>query len=108
MTTLFEVFRLAIVIYEYEFDGPYNDFNNLKSEAGIYAVMVWKDNGWRLLDMGESENIVQNLSTHKRQSEWDLYSKKKARAFAALYEQDTQARKDIQEKLREKARPPCG
>ena len=99
---------MAIAIYEYEFDGPYADINSLKSKPGIYAVMVWKDEDWRLLDMGESQNIVEKLSSHERKEEWSLYSKKKTRAYAGFYEEDAEKRHEIQEELRSKARPPCG
>ncbi|MFK7825711.1 MAG: hypothetical protein AB8G05_16280 [Oligoflexales bacterium] len=99
---------MAIAINEFDFDGPYADHSNLKTKPGIYAVMVWKGNYWRLLDVGESQNVVEKLGNHERQGEWFLYSKNKDRAYAAFYEEDESKRKEIEGAIRTKSNPPCG
>jgi hypothetical protein len=98
---------MAIQIGNYNFEGPFRDSASLREQSGVYAVLGGNGtNSWKVVDVGESEQIRTRVSNHDRANCWGR-NRGDGLAYAAYYctERD---RMRIEQELRTKYNPPCG
>jgi hypothetical protein len=50
----------------YEFDGTYIDSNQLQARGGVYVVWCRNGDNWRVLDVGEAQDVRERLRNHER------------------------------------------
>ncbi len=91
----------------YEFDGPYSDGGILKEEAGVYVI--WCDTGssWDVLDVGESEDVVDRINNHDRRDCWFLNCNG-AVLYSAAYISDPEKRRNLENRIRSLEKVACG
>lgn len=53
---------MSILIGQHEFEGPITDFADVPSAPGIYALLHEGPTGFMLLDIEQSDNLVQSLT----------------------------------------------
>jgi len=93
--------------WDHEFDGAFTNPNSLKPAAGVYVI--WCDPGkyWIVLDVGESENVVERIKNHDRADCWrrncsgNIY-------YSATYISDQTDRIDLEYRIRSQERVACG
>jgi len=64
-----------ISIERYRFEGPFYEFSSLRRTRGVYAILDRRPSGTFVLDIGESENVRERVSSHDRQPSWRRNSK---------------------------------
>jgi hypothetical protein len=115
---------MSINIGGYDFEGPFNDPDEIKKEIGVYVVICLVDGlPHCILDIGTSEggtptrgisrvvtktgNLKHRLRTHKRRNCWD--EKKHGEiGYAVRYIQNTDERLAVEKELQWKFNYPCG
>lgn len=96
-------------IGRYEFEGPYSTVDKLEDKAGIYVILVFRNNTYYVIDVGESATVKSRVANHDRSLEWkkqgpgDLF-------VVVLYTTNIQqtGRIQIEQELRKMYSPPCG
>ena len=99
----------TIKIGDYTFDGPYASMDPIKDRSGVYAVICRKEDGYYLIDIGESAQVKTRLDTHDRKDCWKRNCQGTL-TYAVYYTPHLQqlGRMEIEQKLRAQYRPPCG
>lgn len=52
-----EEMNVSILIGQYEFDGPFDNVNDLSDLPGLYAILHYEDEEYSLIQIGQSESI---------------------------------------------------
>ena len=99
---------MSIKIGNYCAEGPFGSTKYLRARPGVYVILGWDglSSYWEVVDVGESEDIRERLSYHRRAPCWHRRGYEML-SVAAIY-QDAHKRKLVERKLREKYGPPCG
>jgi hypothetical protein len=98
---------MAIQIGKYNFEGPYPDTNNLRAQSGVYVILgKTGGNNWNVVDIGESGNVKDRISTHDRSPCWKKQGH--AELAVAVLHVNEQQRMSIERELRANYNPPCG
>ena len=89
------------------FLGPHTDTSQLPSISGVYVITTLSHNGRHtILDVGESKNIRERVSSHDRMQQW------RNNAVSGIYAwtlaSDELTRMTIESVLREAYKPICG
>lgn len=90
-----------------EWDGPHSDPSKLRPSSGVYSVWCHDGEQWRLIDLGESDDVQRRICFHDRKLQWDMV-KTGGLYFAAAYIDDLEQATGVAKDLRERFKPPCG
>ena len=52
---------MGILIGKYEFDGPYNDVNDLQEKEGLYAVLYQTGEEYELIHLSHADNVRERI-----------------------------------------------
>jgi hypothetical protein len=52
---------MTILIGKYEFDGPYHKVDDLEEKQGLYAVLHYKDDEYKLIHVAQADNIRERI-----------------------------------------------
>ena len=99
---------MGINIGKYGFDGPYANTDSLKAQSGVYAILGRgaDQDQWKVVDIGESENLRDRVANHDRS---DCWKRQGHRTLAvAGYYCDERTRMAVESELRAQFNPPCG
>lgn len=98
---------MAFTRWGYEFDGAHSDPNMLRGGAGVYVI--WCKNGefWSILDVGESENVLERINNHDRADCWTRNCSGTI-WYSATYIADQSQRVDLENRIRIRERVICG
>ena len=93
----------------YDFDGAYPNCNSLSNKPGIYVIWCKENESWKVLDVGESEDVRKRVCNHDRYKCWQEHCNSTI-YYSATYtpELDEDERKNIEKTIREVTDPPCG
>jgi len=83
----------------YQFDGAYNFSSMLSAKAGVYIIWCKKENGWKILDVGESINVTESIENHEKKELW----KQNCRGtilYSASYISNENERRKLEAKIR--------
>lgn len=100
---------MSINLATYTFEGPYRAIASLRNSAGVYAILDNTDDGYSILDIGESAMVQNRIQYHDRISCWTAHAN--GTLFSAvLYTPllGEHGRRVIEHKLRIAYRPACG
>jgi hypothetical protein len=97
---------MTIPIGRYTFEGPFSYTSSLKSQSGVYAILTPSGGSYKVLDIGESENVRTRIENHDRQPCWNR--NKNGSIFYAAYYCGATNRMLIERELRNQFNPPCG
>ena len=99
---------MSIQVGQYYAEGPFGNIGNLMSHSGVYVILGRSSQAanWNIVDVGESHNIRERISSHERKPCWIRQGFYEL-AVAVIY-CDHHNRKRIEQELRSSYRPPCG
>jgi hypothetical protein len=90
--------------------GPYPiaQADKLKNEPGVYVIRCRSSSGDTLIiDVGQSDNVRDRVMSHDRRECWNKNCKGRLEV-AATYIKDEQERLELEKKIRQRRKPPCG
>lgn len=93
--------------WDYEFDGSYSDAGMLEPKAGVYVIWCDTGNSWDVLDVGESEDVVDRINNHDRRDCWFINCNGTIR-YSATYISDPEERRDLENRIRSHEKVICG
>lgn len=93
--------------WDYEFDGAHIDPNMLQSRAGVYVIWCQDGDNWTILDVGESNDVVDRISNHPRADCWTRNCTGVIR-YSTTYTSDLQERLDLEQRIRDEEDVICG
>lgn len=98
---------MVYVQWGYPFDGPYKSPENLEPKPGIYVVWHKKGRNWIVLDVGESENLLQRCRIFDRIERWKRDIEVDGIQYGAHYMPDSSKRnrKAVESVIRNRAKP---
>jgi hypothetical protein len=100
----------AIVTNEghfYEMDGPHTSTTPLLKQSGVYLISTVQANGThKVIDVGESGDVHQRVSTHDRAPEWQPHAIDKL--YVSAFYCNEQTRMVVEQQLRAFHNPPVG
>ena len=86
------------------FSYPFEDIYENKS--GVYVVATRTDSiAWKILYVGESENVKNRLQNHEQEPCWVLNKRRELRIF--VYYCDFMERKNLETMIKIKHNPVC-
>lgn len=99
---------MSIILARYHFEGPFRNTDNLKSLSGVYAILGRNTayENWSVIDIGESSNVRERVSTHDRKDCWNRQGFNDLQV-AAYYCSEAE-RMRIEKELRNQFNPLCG
>lgn len=99
---------MSIQVGKYHADGPFGNEASLESRSGVYVILgrANQSQRWNVVDVGESADIRERLSSHDRAPCWRGQGHAQL-AVAAIYS-DAGSRMLIERELRGQFNPPCG
>lgn len=101
---------MSITIGNYDFEGPYNNTDDIKNKSGVYVILDFtKDDEWEVIDIGESKEVKLRLDTHDRYDCWVLNCD--LTIYYAVYytpHKESATRRAVEKELRDQFQPPCG
>ena len=62
---------MSIKISQYSFDGPFVSADELEDRSGVYVIWCKTEQGYSLLDVGESAEVKSRVESHERVSCWE-------------------------------------
>ena len=83
----------------YQFDGAYNFSWILNAKAGVYIIRCKKENGRKILDVGESANVRERIENHEKKECWEQNCRGTI-LYSATYLSDENERKKLEVKIR--------
>jgi len=106
---IFIEINMAFTRWGYSFEGAFLNCDSLKNLPGIYVIWCKSGENWKVLDVGESENVKERVCNHDRQDCWarncngTIY-------YSAVYFPDSSAeqRRVVESEIRTTTKPPCG
>lgn len=98
-----------INIGTYQFEGPYEDAAKLEDRSGVYAILDYRGNEYRLLDCGESSTVKTRVAGHDRRPCWIRNSIGRL-CYAVYYTPNLQqsGRMEVEQAIRKQYNPTCG
>lgn len=101
---------MPIRIGRYDFEGPFETPENLKNDAGVYAVIALDTDRGAMIDVGETTDIKDKVNNHERKQCWEKLSNDRPIRFAAVYTHEIaeQGRHMIEKEIRSQFTVPCG
>jgi hypothetical protein len=93
---------MSIEIGWFSFDGPFSDEVELKTKAGVFAVLSLEEGGrYNMLDVDEGGDLAEMVKNHSRRNCWAEHMGKSLH-YAAFYltEEDADARQTIVKEIR--------
>lgn len=99
---------MSIQVGNYHAEGPFGNVASLLVQSGVYVIPGRSTQVacWRVVDVGESGNIRERISSHDPVPEWRRQGHLEL-AVAAIYA-DERNRMLIERQLRAQFSPPCG
>lgn len=99
---------MPIQVGVYLFDGPYPGSSHFAPQSGVYAILGRHQAGapWKVLDIGESQDVRGRIDSHDRRSQWQRQCMPEL-ACAACYCAEPSLMR-IEQQLRAQFNPPCG
>jgi hypothetical protein len=91
----------------YQFEGAYTNPGEVPGQAGVYTVWCWENNKWKLLDVGQSENMRQRLINHDRVDCWEQNCGGSIYFFVVAISSEEE-RRALEQTIRQQGKPPCG
>jgi len=95
-----------MIVSDYSFEGPYEVGKKVVDQAAVYVILDADNN---VIDVGQSGEAGTRLLTHDRKSCWDSHD---GRWFAVKWmssgEFTREDRENLEGRIRDKERPPCG
>ncbi|MBD3181376.1 hypothetical protein GF312_03730 [Candidatus Poribacteria bacterium] len=94
------------------FTGRYkvDEIDEIEEEPGLYAVLCYRNKRHYLVDVGESENIKEELEgKNGKKTEWDKHCS--GRLLISVYytpDMEESDRNKLEKKIRNRHNPPCG
>src|SRR5215471_2982523 len=61
---------MAITLSGFPFEGPFYEASRLPSVAGIYVPLDHRATGYYVLDVGETGDLRERVSSHDRAQSW--------------------------------------
>lgn len=101
---------MSIMIYGYEFQGPYRDLAGLEHAQGIYCILDHRSDGkYYFIDVGESEDVLTRVENHDRSVCWER-NRQGSLTVAVLYTRsmNIERRRAIESAVRDQYKPVCG
>jgi hypothetical protein len=93
----------------FQFEGAFSSSDNLKSVSGVYVIWCKEGDNWKVLDVGEADDVKGRVSNHDRADCW------KRNCFGTIYYSATytpglteEQRRQIEQRIRSLTDPPCG
>lgn len=102
---------MRFMVENYKFEGPFTSPDQIEEKPGLFAVYCFKDGGYYIIDIDESENIRNAIKNHERINCWIENSKEGIITFSVYYTPhlDQKARKKIEKEIRSgETFLPCG
>jgi len=99
---------MSIPIGNYKAEGPFDNIDALPFRSGVYVILGQPGTStpWKVVDVGESQNIRERVSNHDRRLCWDRQGYAKL-SVAAIYA-NANDRMRIESELRTQLNPSCG
>ena len=94
---------MSIKIGDFLFEGPFNEINNIEDYAGVYVIIDYRNNEYKLLDCGESLKIKSRILNNCKNNIWDKCAQGEL-MYAVFY---TAERFEVEKKIRNKFFLPC-
>jgi hypothetical protein len=95
---------MSVRIGRFDFEGPFDSPENLKSDPGVYAVISTFRGRSSVLDVGEGGNVRESVTTSDRHNHWLDVSRNQGGEllFAANYTPglEGKSRKLIEQEIR--------
>jgi len=92
--------------------GPYpiEQADKLKNEPGVYVILCQDSSSSRrrVIDVGQSDDVRKRVTNHDRKDCWRKHCRQESLKVAATYIEDEQERLDLEKKIRQRRKPPCG
>lgn len=101
---------MSIQICGYTFEGPYMSTADLQNQPGVYVILdKHTDDGWYVIDVGESNEIKNRVESHDRANCWQR-NRKGVLGVAVKYTLGwtSQQRRNLESQIREAYSPVCG
>lgn len=101
---------MSILIADYQFEGPFRSFHDIKDRPGVYAILcILEKGGFYVVDIGEGAELRKKIGTHSRKECW-VENCKGSLSVAVLYtpDLDQPGRTDIEKMIRARDYVPCG
>lgn len=92
----------------YDFEGAFINPEQLRAQAGVYVIWCEAET-WKVLDVGESEDVKSRVANHERATCWRERCTGTLR-YSATYTPGMSAdgRRRIEASIRQSENPPCG
>jgi hypothetical protein len=99
---------MTINIGQWTFHGLFGSTDGLLPRSGVYVILGSSNQGarWDVVDVGESSDLRQRVSTHDRLPCWR--GQGYAELTVASFYCDERARMAVESRLRSVFNPPCG
>ena len=105
---------MTVEIGGYTFQGWYMYTSILPETAGLYAIgqtplsALKKDDNLKLIDVGESSNIREQVKNHERKNCWRAHARAIRYAYLRTPDNSKSEREEIEKEIRYKEDPRCG
>lgn len=98
---------MGLIVENVEFDGPFTSVQSVQARSGVFLVYDYhKNEGYCRLDVGEADNIHEQLLDHERIDCWEQHSR--GTLAYAVYYTNAASRRRVAAKIREVSELPCG
>ena len=100
--------NMAITFGQYKFEGPYDNFSDLFYLSGVYIILDKRNEGYFIIDIGESNEIRTSIEDEVKLSKWNTVREGKLEVVV-LYMQNKHkaSRQMIVRDLRAGFKPLC-
>lgn len=99
---------MPVNIEGYSFSGPHSIDATFKPLAGVYIIYTADYTSKKWLDVGETDNLANRISSHERRLCWKRNAEDLKINLAFLQINNEQRRLTVEAKLRKKLNPICG
>ena len=87
----------------------YSRKKDLPEKSGVYVILCFNVNSYRVLDVGESVNVRERVLKHDREDCWKRNCKYKIKyGYVKGSRGGAEDRRKIERKIRASEKPPCG
>ena len=95
--------------YSFAEGHPIDQYDEIKSWPGLYAILCKRGRGHYLIDIGESDDLKTELRSKGKRKLWK--QKSSGDLLVSIYytlDMEQSERKRIERKIRKRHNPPCG
>jgi predicted GIY-YIG superfamily endonuclease len=94
----------------YSFEGIYSDTSPLKDMAGVYLIIVKKNDKYYPIDIGEAKEVKTRIENHDRKDCWKKHCPINDLFYAPYYIEHggKTSRVKVEQDIREYYNFPCG